>query len=65
MKSDCIFIDYCGEIMKAAILTGFNKPLFIGDITIQELTFGQVLFGIMSTVICESRPGETDGKKRS
>jgi Zn-dependent alcohol dehydrogenase len=49
--------------MKAAILTELKKPLIIGDITIPELTFGQVLVRIVSTGICGSQIGEIDGKK--
>jgi len=49
--------------MKAAILTELKQPLIIGDITIPELTFGQVLVRIVSTGICGSQLGEIDGKK--
>lgn len=49
--------------MKAAILTDLNKPLVIGEVTIPELTFGQVLVKIAYTGICGSQLGEIDGKK--
>jgi S-(hydroxymethyl)glutathione dehydrogenase/alcohol dehydrogenase len=49
--------------MKAAILTELKKPLIIGDLTIPDLTFGQVLVRIVSTGICGSQLGEIDGKK--
>lgn len=49
--------------MKAAILAELKKPLIIDDITIPELTFGQVLVRIVSTGICGSQLGEIDGRK--
>lgn len=49
--------------MKAAILTELNKPLIIDDISIPDLSFGQVLVRIVSTGICGSQLGEIDGKK--
>jgi len=49
--------------MKAAILTELKKPLIIDDISVPELTFGQILVKIVSTGICGSQLGEIDGKK--
>src|SRR3990167_9037879 len=49
--------------MKAAILEEINGPLTIGEVTLTDLLFGQVLVKILVSGICGSQLQEIEGNK--
>ncbi|MDO8573080.1 MAG: zinc-binding dehydrogenase [bacterium] len=49
--------------MKAVILVEINSPLTVGEVTLTELSFGQVLVKILVSGICGSQLQEIAGNK--
>lgn len=51
--------------MKAVILEKINSPLIIGDVSLTDLTFGQVLVKVLVSGICGAQLQEISGYKNN
>ena len=51
------------KTLKAAVLTGINKPLELRNLEINDLLPGQVLVKILYSGVCRSQLMEIEGKR--